>query len=86
MNSHQFAYWDNIEVEDTVLNLLHRGYSHLDMSGGYVRVMFFNFSNAFHTIKPSILSDKLDQMQVDIDWITDYLTGRPQFIRLGKSA
>lgn len=88
MTSHQFAYRDNIEVEEAVLYLLHWGYTHLNIFGGYVRVMFFNFSSAFNTIKPSILSDKLDQMQVDsniINWIADYLTGRPQFIRLRKS-
>ena len=47
--------------------------------------MFFDFSSAFNTIQHLTLRDKLLQMDVDahlICWITDYLTERPQFVRL----
>ncbi|KAI4881097.1 hypothetical protein NFI96_007135 [Prochilodus magdalenae] len=47
--------------------------------------MFFDFSSAFNTIQPLQLRDKLARMQVDphlVSWITDYLTGRPQYVRL----
>ena len=47
--------------------------------------MFFDFSSAFNTIQPPRLSDKLLQMGVNVQlvsWITDYLTERPQFVRL----
>lgn len=47
--------------------------------------MFFDFSSAFNTIHPPRLSDKLLQMGVDahlVSWIGDYLTERPQFVRL----
>ncbi|KAI4904817.1 hypothetical protein NFI96_010661, partial [Prochilodus magdalenae] len=47
--------------------------------------MFFDFSSAFNTIQPLRLKDKLARMQVDphlVSWITDYLTGRPQYVRL----
>ncbi|KAI4874405.1 hypothetical protein NFI96_007552 [Prochilodus magdalenae] len=40
---------------------------------------------AFNTIQPLQLRDKLARMQVDshlVSWITDYLTGRPQYVRL----
>ncbi|XP_055493496.1 uncharacterized protein LOC129698391 isoform X1 [Leucoraja erinacea] len=50
--------------------------------------MFFDFSSAFNTIQPLILNDKLKKMGVDstfISWIYDYLTGRPQFVKLGDS-
>ncbi len=47
--------------------------------------MFFDFSSAFNTIRPALLGEKLTAMQVDsplVSWIVDYLTGRPQFVRL----
>ncbi|XP_060897819.1 uncharacterized protein LOC132977298 [Labrus mixtus] len=50
--------------------------------------MFFDFSSAFNTIQPVLLREKLELMQVDTtttSWIMDYLTDRPQFVRLGRS-
>ncbi|KAJ0028904.1 hypothetical protein NQD34_003901 [Periophthalmus magnuspinnatus] len=47
--------------------------------------MFFDFSSAFDTIRPALLAEKLAVMQVDdslVSWIVDYLTGRPQYVRL----
>ncbi|TWW68203.1 hypothetical protein D4764_19G0000010, partial [Takifugu flavidus] len=47
--------------------------------------MFFDFSSAFNTIQPRLLRAKLEKMQMDaplVSWIEDYLTGRPQFVRL----
>lgn len=47
--------------------------------------MFFDFSNAYNTIQPRLLSEKLESMQVEcplISWMGDYLTGRLQFVRL----
>ena len=67
---------EHIGVEDAVLYMLHRVHSHLDKPGGYVRIMFFDFSSAFKTIQPLILKEKLDVMGVDpsfVTWITDYL-------------
>jgi len=46
-----------------------------------VRVTFFDFSNAFNTL----LGTKLLGMQVAaplVAWITNHLTGRPQYVRL----
>ncbi|KAI4897428.1 hypothetical protein NFI96_004653 [Prochilodus magdalenae] len=57
----------------------------LDKGGCAVRVMFFDFSSAFNTIQPLLLRDKLMKMEVDmhlVTWITDYLTGRPQHVRI----
>lgn len=50
--------------------------------------MFFDFSKAFNTIQPLQLVEKLSVMQVDhglVAWIMDYLTSRPQYIRLQGS-
>ena len=45
-------------------------------------------ASAFNTIQPLLLGEKLMKMMgVDdtmISWITDYLTGRPQFVHLGR--
>ena len=50
--------------------------------------MFFDFSSAFNTMQCHLLVDKLLTMNVDfrtILWIFDYLTFRPQFVRLRNS-
>ncbi|XP_076869940.1 uncharacterized protein LOC143521209 [Brachyhypopomus gauderio] len=57
----------------------------MDKGSGAVRVMFFDFSSAFNTIQPLLLRDKLVKMEVDmhlVTWITDYLTGSPQHVRI----
>lgn len=48
----QFAYQPRICVEDAIIYLLHQAYSHLDIVGSTVRVMFFDFSSAFNMIRP----------------------------------
>ena len=48
--------------------------------------MFFDFSSAFNTIQPHLLCDKLIMYKMPpsiIAWILDYLTDRPQRVRLG---
>ncbi|KAK7945276.1 hypothetical protein WMY93_001004 [Mugilogobius chulae] len=64
----QFAYRPGIGVEDAVIFLLHRSLSHLEKPG----------------CAPLLLRDKLETAGVDCDlaeWILDYLTNRPQFVR-----
>ncbi len=46
-----------------------------------------DFSSAFNTIMPDLLSDKLTQLSVPTSicqWITSFLTDRQQLVRLGK--
>ena len=72
-------------VEDAIILLFHRSLSHLEKTGGSVRVMFFDFSSAFNTIQPALLRVKLEGAGVDCHlaaWIIDYLTNRPQYVRL----
>ncbi|TWW63627.1 hypothetical protein D4764_03G0006350 [Takifugu flavidus] len=81
----QFAYQPKVGVDDAVIYLLQRAYSSLDRLNTTVRVMFFDFSSAFNTIQPRLLRAKLEKIQMDaplVSWIKDYLTGRPQFVRL----
>jgi len=53
-------------MEDAILYLLQRAYSHLDKERGAVRIYFFDFSSAFNTIQPLLLRDKLTERRVDL--------------------
>ena len=82
----QFAYQEKVGVEDAITYLLHKSLSHLDRGCSVVRITFLDFSSAFNTIQPRILRHKLREMGVNsqmVAWINDYLTERPQFVRLG---
>jgi len=76
-------------VEDAaVLYLLHQTLSFLDGTGGYVRLMFFDFSSTFNTIQPQILRGKLENLSMEpalIEWTISYLTEPPQDVRLGNT-
>ncbi|KAK0135417.1 RNA-directed DNA polymerase from mobile element jockey [Merluccius polli] len=83
----QFAYQPLLGVDDAVTYLLQRAHMHLDGGGDTVRMTFFDFSSAFNTIKPLLMGEKLRGMGVNgglITWVIDYLTGRPQVVRLGS--
>ena len=78
MDPFQFAYEPWTGVEDAIIYLLNRVYTHLGKPGSTVRVMFFDFSSAFNSIRPALLGDKLMEMLVDpplVSWIVDDLTG-----------
>ncbi|KAK3568858.1 hypothetical protein QTP86_018498, partial [Hemibagrus guttatus] len=82
----QFAYRANGSVDDAVNMVLHFILQHLDSPGSYARILFVDFSSAFNTIIPALLRDKLFQLNVPdsmCSWITDFLTDRRQFVRLG---
>lgn len=38
-----FAYKEHIGADDAVFNMFHHALSHLEESGAYVRIMFFDF-------------------------------------------
>ena len=84
----QFAYRRNRSVENAVLRVFNSIYAHLDKPGTYIRLMFFDFSSAFSTIQPNLLAEKLLKMKISaptILWVLDYLTSRPQYVKLGPS-
>ncbi|KAI2643773.1 putative RNA-directed DNA polymerase from transposon BS [Labeo rohita] len=58
LDSFQFAYRANRSVDDTVNMALHYILQHLDRTGNYARILFVDFSSAFNTIMPDLLSDK----------------------------
>ncbi|XP_030262148.1 uncharacterized protein LOC115574632 isoform X3 [Sparus aurata] len=81
MDPLQFAYQPGIGVDDAIIFPLDRSLSHLEKPASTVRIMFFAFSNAFNTIQPALLGDKLKLTRVDqhlTSWILDYLTNLPQ--------
>ncbi len=69
----QFAYRANRSVEDAVNMGLHYILQHLDKPGNYARILFEDFSSAFNTIMPDLLSDKLTQLSVP----TSSVSGSP---------
>ncbi|KAK3539455.1 hypothetical protein QTP70_008501 [Hemibagrus guttatus] len=82
----QFTYRANRSVDDAVNMALHFILQHLDSPGSYARILFVDFSFAFNMIIPALLRDKLFQLNVPdsmCSWITDFLTDRWQFVRLG---
>ena len=59
-----FAYQPRLGVEDGIIYLLNRVYTHLDKPTCTVGVMFFDFSSAFNIIRPALLGEKMAAMQV----------------------
>ena len=88
MDPLQFAYRSNRSTDDAVSQVLHTTLSHLDsQKGGYVRLLFIDYSSAFNTIVPTRLSDKLIELGLNTPlcaWILDFLTARPQVVRVGR--
>ncbi len=83
----QFAYRANRSVDDAVNMGLHYILQHLQKLGNYARMLFVDFSSAFNTIMPDLLSAKITQLSVPISicqWITStsrtltISTGTPQ--------
>lgn len=81
----QFAYQPQLGIKDAIKYLLQRAYCFSDRPNTTVCMLFFDFSSAFNTIQPRMLKAKLKDIQVDaslVTWIHNYLTGKPQFVRL----
>ncbi|WP_368732376.1 reverse transcriptase domain-containing protein, partial [Chitinophaga agrisoli] len=50
-------------------------------------MLFVDYSSAFNTIIPSILTSKMEALGLGTSlcrWISDFLTDRPQVVRVGK--
>ena len=60
----QFAYRKNRSTDDAVLYILENIYSHLEKTGSTVRLMFFDFSSAFNTIRTHLLVQKILNMKL----------------------
>ncbi len=84
----QFAYRPNRSTDDAISHILHSSLTHIDSSNGnFVRLLFINYSSAFNTIVPIKLASKLTDLGLNsslCDWIQDFLTGRPQVVKVGQ--
>lgn len=82
----QFAYRPHRGVEDATVTLLNLLFRHLDGNGTHSRLLFVDFSSAFNTIQPHILTRRLlEQFDLSnnlVGWILDSLTNRTQRVRV----
>ncbi len=84
----QFAYRSNRSTDDAIATALHPALTNLDKKDSYVRMLFIDFSSAFNTIIPQQLIHKLVQLGLNTSlcsWLLDFLTGRPQAVRVGSN-
>ncbi len=84
----QFAYRPNRSTDDAISQVLHSSLTHIDSkNGNYVRLLFIDYSSAFNTIVPTKLAVKLSDLGLNTslcDWIRDFLTARPQVVKVGQ--
>ncbi len=84
----QFAYCPNRSTDDAISQVLHSSLTHIDSkNGNYVRLLFIDYSSAFNTKVPIKLAVKLTDFGLNsslYDWIQDFLTGRPQVVKMGQ--
>ncbi len=82
----QFAYRPNRSTDDATT--LHLALTHLEQNDSYVRMLFIDFSSAFNTIITQQLIHKLNLLGLNTslcNWILDFLTARPQSVRVGRN-
>ncbi len=87
LDGHQFTEKANRCTDDTISLALHTALTHLENSNTYVRMLFVDFSLAFNSINSNKLVNKLLSLGLDTHlckWIKDFLTNRPQHVRLGN--
>ena len=75
-------------TDDTIAITLHTALSNPDKRNTCVRMLFVDYSSAFNTIVPSKLVIKLEALGLNpalCNWVLDFLTGRPQVVRVGKN-
>jgi len=86
LDRHQFAYKANRSTADAINTALHCVLTHLEHPGTYARLLFVDFSSAVNCIISGRLVSKLHGLGISTNicrWINDFLTDRPQSVRLG---
>ena len=84
----QFPYRPNGSTDNAIAITLHTSPTHLDNRNTYVRMLCIDYSSAFNIIVPSKLVIKLETLGLDpalCNWVLDFLTGRPQVVRVGNN-
>ena len=88
LDLHQLDYRSNRYTEDANSIAIHMAETHLDKRNSYVKMLCIDHSSAFNTIVPSKFDTKLRALGLDTtlcNWILDFLTGRPQALRIGNN-
>ena len=83
----QFTYHSNRSTYVTIATTLHLTLTHHEKKDTYVRMLFIDFSSTFNTIIPQHLIGKLSLLGLNTslnNWILDFLTERPQSVRIGS--
>ncbi len=84
----QYAYRTNRSTSDAIAAALHFSLSHLEDKDTYIRMLFIDYSSAFNTVIPRKLIHKLFALGLLhptlCDWLEDFLTGRPQSVRIAN--
>lgn len=83
----QYAYRPNRSTSDAIAAAIHYSLSHLENKDSYLRILFIDYSSAFNTVIPHKLTHKLSTLGLHptlCDWLLDFLTGRPQSVRIGN--
>lgn len=82
IESHQFTYTGNQCTEDTVSIAHHTAWRHLQLKS---TMLFVDFNSAFNTVildKPPLKLHNMVLSTSMCSWIKDFLTGRPQVVRI----
>ncbi len=78
----------NRSTDDAISHVLHSSLTHIDSNNGnYVRLLFIDCSSAFNIIVPIKLAFKFTDLGLNsslCDWIQDFLTSRPQVVKVGQ--
>ncbi|KAK3573025.1 hypothetical protein QTP86_012239 [Hemibagrus guttatus] len=84
----QFDYRPNRSTDNAISTTLHLALTHLDNKDTCVQMLVIDFSSAFNTINLQYLIKKLSLLGTNTslcNWILDFLTGRPQSVRIMNS-
>uniref|UniRef100_A0AAR2JX07 Reverse transcriptase domain-containing protein n=1 Tax=Pygocentrus nattereri TaxID=42514 RepID=A0AAR2JX07_PYGNA len=85
VDPHQYAYRRNRSTEDAISSVVHTALTHLEQKDSYVRMLFVDFTSAFNTMTPQTLITKLSSLGLSssmCNWVLDFLTNRPQSVRI----
>ena len=82
----QFAFRPSGSTTAAIIQMLHFVYLMFDSGCDYVRCLMVDYSKAFDSVNHFVLLDELatiDLPQVIFKWISDFLSGRSQSVKMG---
>ena len=86
LSDNQFGFRTGRGTTDAILEIYENAYGAVDKSEVFATILL-DFSKAFDTVKHDILIDKLELMGIRgscRDWFESYLSGREQYVQIGK--